>query len=71
MSTASSRREATATGWSRQFVKVAPPTVYAGIGNALRQAFATDAELRSQRPFEDLLGKLDRLNGGDGNRRNS
>jgi hypothetical protein len=64
MSTASSRREAATTGWPRRFVKVAPPTVYAGVGNALRQAFATDADMRSQRTFEDLLDKLDRLNGG-------
>lgn len=70
MSTASSRREAATAGWSRRFVKVAPPTVSAGVGNALRQAFATDADVRSQRPFEDLLDKLDRLNGGP-NRRKS
>jgi hypothetical protein len=28
-------------------VKVAPPTVHAGVGNALRQAFHLDGELRS------------------------
>jgi hypothetical protein len=44
-------------------VKVAPPTVYAGVGNALRHAFAVDGELRSLRAFEDLLGRLDCANG--------
>lgn len=44
----------------RNFVKVAPPTVHAGLGNALRNAFQLDAETRSLRGFEDLLGRLDR-----------
>lgn len=44
---------------SRRFVKVAPPTVHAGIGNALREAFAMDGELRSLQGFQDLLAKLD------------
>jgi hypothetical protein len=44
---------------ARRFVKVAPPTVHAGVGNALRQAFAMDGELRSLTEFEDLLGRLD------------
>jgi hypothetical protein len=44
---------------SRRFVKVAPPTVHAGVGNALRQAFAMDGEIRSLRVFEDLLARLD------------
>jgi hypothetical protein len=44
---------------SRRFVKVAPPTVHAGVGNALRQAFQMDGELRSLEPFEDLLARLD------------
>ena len=35
---------------SRRFVKVAPPTVHAGVGNALRQAYAMDREVRSPRP---------------------
>ena len=43
----------------RRFVKVAPPTVHAGVGNALREAFAMDGELRSLRMFEELLAKLD------------
>ena len=43
----------------RRFVKVAPPTVHAGVGNALRQAFAIEGELRSLKSFEDLLAKLD------------
>jgi hypothetical protein len=44
---------------SRRFVKVAPPTVHAGVGNALREAFAMDSEVRSLQAFEDLLAKLD------------
>ena len=44
---------------SRRFVKVAPPTVHAGVGNALRQAFAMDGEVRSLKGFEDLLARLD------------
>jgi hypothetical protein len=44
---------------SRRFVKVAPPTVHAGVGNALRQAFAMDGEARSLTMFEDLLARLD------------
>jgi hypothetical protein len=43
---------------SRRFVKVAPPTVHAGVGNALRQAYALDGELRSLAVFEDLLARL-------------
>ena len=44
---------------TRRFVKVAPPTVHAGVGNALRQAFAMDGEARSLKMFEELLAKLD------------
>ena len=45
--------------WStRRFVKVAPPTVHAGIGDALRQAFHMDVETRSLAKFEDLLQRL-------------
>ena len=44
---------------SRRYVKVAPPTVHAGVGNALREAFAMDGEIRSLKIFEDLLAKLD------------
>ena len=43
----------------RRFVKVAPPTVHAGVGNALREAFAMDGEARRLDMFEDLLSKLD------------
>jgi hypothetical protein len=53
------RLEAMANASSRRFVKVAPPTVHAGVGNALRQAFAMDGEVRSLKPFEDLLARLD------------
>jgi hypothetical protein len=44
---------------ARRFVKVAPPTVHAGVGNALRQAFQMDGEIRSLKTFEDLLARLD------------
>jgi hypothetical protein len=53
------RREAMVEASARRFVKVAPPTVHAGVGNALRQAFAMDGEVRSLTPFEDLLARLD------------
>ena len=43
---------------SRRFVKVAPPTVHAGVGNALREAFQMDGEVRSLGGFEELLAKL-------------
>jgi hypothetical protein len=46
-------------GMSRRFVKVAPPTVHAGIGDALRQAFRMEAEPRSRQRFEELLALLD------------
>lgn len=42
----------------KRFVKVAPPTVHAGVGNALREAFHIDSEMRSLKGFEDLLAKL-------------
>jgi len=53
------RREAMIQASQRRFVKVAPPTVHAGVGNALRQAFAMDGEVRSLQMFEDLLIRLD------------
>jgi len=40
-----------------RFVKVAPPTVHTGVGNALREAFSVD-DVRCLRPFEKLLAKL-------------
>jgi len=43
----------------RRFVMVAPPTVHAGIGNALRQAYHMNSEGRSLKKFEDLLAQLD------------
>jgi hypothetical protein len=43
---------------TRRFVKVAPPAVHAGVGDALRQAFRMDGELRSLDSFEDLLARL-------------
>ena len=53
------RREAMVNASSRRFVKVAPPTVHTGVGNALREAFAMDGQVRSLQMFEDLLAKLD------------
>jgi len=53
------RHEAMIESSSRRFVKVAPPTVHAGIGNALRNAFALTGELRSLAAFETLLAELD------------
>ncbi|WP_395613425.1 hypothetical protein [Allosphingosinicella sp.] len=43
----------------RRYVKVAAPTVHAGVGNALRRAFRMDGQIRSLQPFEDLLRQLD------------
>lgn len=61
MRTSGSRPNSAVNGWTRSFVKVAPPTVYAGVGIALRQAFTMDCELRSLRSFEDLLARLDHI----------
>jgi hypothetical protein len=48
-----------ASGSPRHYVKVAPPTVHAGIGNALRHAFHMNGETCSLQKFEDLLSRLD------------
>ena len=40
-------------------MKVAPPTVHAGVGNALRHAYAMDGEVRSLKMFEALLARLE------------
>jgi hypothetical protein len=53
------KREAMQHWSTRRFVKVAPPTVHAGVGDALRHAFHMDGELRSLKPFEDLLARLE------------
>ncbi|WP_129791682.1 hypothetical protein [Sphingosinicella sp. CPCC 101087] len=53
-----SSREALSHWSARRFVKVAPPTVHAGVGDALRHAFLMDSETRSLRKFEDLLDQL-------------
>ncbi len=58
VNTLNPRTEAMVNASSRRFVKVAPPTVHAGVGNALREAFAMDGETRSLKMFEDLLAKL-------------
>ena len=44
---------------AQRYVKVAPPTIHAGVGDALRQAFRMDGQIRSLKPFEDLLRQLD------------
>jgi len=44
---------------SRRFVKVAPPTMHFGVGEALRQAFHLNGESRSLKKFEDLLELID------------
>jgi hypothetical protein len=59
VNTMNPRTEAMVHASSRRYVKVAPPTVHAGVGNALRQAFAMDGELRSLTKFEALLARLD------------
>ena len=46
------------TWTTRRFVKVAPPTVHAGIGNALRHAYHMDGENRSLKNFEELLSRI-------------
>ena len=51
-------KEALASPSRKRFVKVAPPTVHAGVGNALREAFQMDGEMRSLKGFEDLLQRL-------------
>ena len=43
----------------RRLVKVAPPTIYAGVGNALREAFSAERNFRPVEAFEDLLARLD------------
>jgi hypothetical protein len=60
VNTINPKREAMVHASVRRFVKVAPPTVHAGVGNALRQAFAMDGEVRSLAMFEELLARLDR-----------
>ena len=59
VNTMNPRREAMTSASARRFVKVAPPTVHAGVGNALREAFAMDGEMRCLAKFEELLAKLD------------
>jgi hypothetical protein len=49
-----------ASNSARKFVKVAPPTVHAGVGDALRHSFRMDGELRSLQEFEELLILLDK-----------
>jgi hypothetical protein len=58
VNTINPKKEAMAHASTRRFVKVAPPTVHAGVGNALRRAYALDGEVRSLKKFEDLLAQL-------------
>ena len=58
MNTLNPRKEAMVNASARRFVKVAPPTVHAGVGNALRQAYGMDGEVRSLKLFEALLARL-------------
>lgn len=58
MGNANNHHAAASSGHGR-FVKVAPPTVHAGVGNALRQAYRLNDEMRSLRDFEDLLSNID------------
>jgi hypothetical protein len=44
---------------NRRYVRVTPPTLHAGVGDALRQAFRLDGEIRTLTPFQDLLERLD------------
>jgi len=44
-------------GW--RWVPVTLPTPAAALGAALRQALPLNGELRSPRPFAELLGKLE------------
>ena len=44
---------------ARRFVRVAPPSLHAGIGDALRHAYHMDGEFRSLKKFEDLLARLE------------
>jgi hypothetical protein len=59
VNTINPRNEALAAPAARRYVKVAPPSVHAGVGNALREAFAMDGEVRSLKSFEEILAKLD------------
>lgn len=59
VNTINPRREAMINASERRFVKVAPPTLHAGVGNALREAFAVRDEQRNPRSFEALLARLD------------
>ena len=54
-----SRMKAMASTSTRRFVKVAPPTAHAGVGDALRQAYRMDGEVRCLKAFEDLLEHID------------
>jgi hypothetical protein len=52
------KMQALADNISRRYVKVAPPTVHAGVGDALRQAFRMDGEFGARKRFEALLQLL-------------
>ena len=52
------KQSSTRPGHARRFVKVAPPKVHAGIGDALRQAYDMNGEARRFDKFQDLLDRL-------------
>ena len=52
------KMQAAAGNPARRYVKVAPPIVYAGVGDALRLAFRMDGEIRTLERFEALLERL-------------
>lgn len=52
------RLEAMTGASSRRFVRIAAPTIHAGVGDALREAFAPERETRMPKMFEELLAKL-------------
>ena len=58
MNTLNPRPDAMLEDSSRRFVKVAPPTVHIGVGNALRRAYGLEGEARSLKTFDDLLNRL-------------
>jgi hypothetical protein len=51
--------EAMKRAMPRRFVGVARPTLHAGLGNALRQAYDLNGAARDLSRFEDLLARLD------------
>jgi hypothetical protein len=44
---------------ARHFVRASPPSAYAGVGAALREAFPMDGRSKSLRQLEELIASLD------------